>query len=122
MPGKALEALKKAANLKPTRREVTLNNGEIFEFWTKPLTMAERDKATAQAKSDDINAFALQLLINKATDANGSRLFAPGDLAVLKNEVQDADLQSLMLAIISPPDEEELNADDVKSPRKGSGE
>ena len=69
-------------------------------------------------KSDDINAFALQLLVNKATDENGGRLFGPGDLAVLKNEVRDEDLQSLMLAVIQTPEEEaEL---DLKSTRKGS--
>ena len=116
--GTALDRLKKAANLKPSKREVTLANGDVFEFYCTPLTMAQREKANKDAKSDDINAFALQLLVNKATDADGGRLFGPGDLAVLKNEVRDEDLQSLMLAVIQTPEEEE--ALDIKSPRKGS--
>ena len=36
----ALDRLKKAANLTPSKKEVTLSNGDVFEFWTTPLTMA----------------------------------------------------------------------------------
>ena len=97
---RAIDKLRKAANLKSTRRLVVLDNGDEFEFWSTPLTMAQREKANRDAKSDDINQFALQLLLTKATDESGSRLFSPGDLAVLKNEVRDDDLQKLMLAVI----------------------
>ena len=41
----ALERLKKAANLQPVRKVVTLNDGTEFEFWRTPLTMAERERA-----------------------------------------------------------------------------
>ena len=119
MPGRAVDILRKAANLKATRRVVVLSNGDEFEFWSTPLTMAQREKANKDAKSDDINQFALQLLVNKATDGTGSRLFSPGDLAVLKNEVRDEDLQKLMLAIIQAEEEEEQL--DVKSTRSGAG-
>lgn len=121
MAVRAIDRLRKAANLKPTRRVVTLNNGDEFEFWSTPLTMAQREKANREAKSDDINQFALQLLLTKATDESGSRLFSPGELAVLKNEVRDEDLQQLMLAVIQTPDDQEEEID-MKSPRKGSGE
>ena len=60
-----LEKLKKAANLQPIKREVELTNGDIFEFWSTPLTMAERERAQKGTK-DDLNAFALQLFIQKA--------------------------------------------------------
>ena len=121
MAVRAIDRLRKAANLKPTRRVVTLNNGDEFEFWSTPLTMAQREKANREAKSDDINQFALQLLLTKATDESGSRLFSPGELAVLENEVRDEDLQQLMLAVIQTPDDQEEEID-MKSPRKGSGE
>ena len=121
MAVRAIDRLRKAANLKPTRRVVTLNNGDEFEFWSTPLTMAQREKANREAKSDDINQFALQLLLTKATDESGSRLFSPGELAVLKNEVRDEDLQQLMLAVIQTPDDQEEEID-TKSSRKGSGE
>lgn len=117
---KAIDRLKQAANLKAAKRSVVLNNGDEFEFYCQPLTMAERERAQRDAKSDDAGAFALQLLINKALDANGSRLFTAGDMATLKHEVRDADLQALMLAVIQPEEEEEPL--DLKSARKGAEE
>jgi hypothetical protein len=102
----ALDRLKKAANLVPSRKDVELSDGTTFTFWSRPLTMAERERAQRNAKSDDANAFALQLLVDKALDENGQRLFASAHVAELKNEVRDADLQSLMLAVLSGPDDE----------------
>jgi len=96
----ALQRLQKAANLEPKKKEVTLSDGSIFEMYVSPLTMAERDRAQRQSK-DDTNGFALQLLINKALDENGQRLFKAGEIDILKNEVKDSDLQSLMLAVIN---------------------
>ena len=97
----ALDRLRKAANLEPVKKEVTLSDGSVFEMYVTPLTMAERERAQRQAKSDDANAFALQLLIAKAQDVDGRKLFNAGEIDVLKNEVKDADLQSLMLAVIN---------------------
>ena len=102
----ALDRLRKAANLEPVKKEVELSDGSVFEMWVAPLTMAERERAQKQAKSDDATAFALQLLINKACDENGTKLFKPGEVDVLKNEVKDKDLQSLMLAILTENSEE----------------
>ena len=116
---RAIDRLKKAANLKPAKKEVLLNNGEEFEFWAAPLTFAQRERANRDAKSDDINQFALQLLLTKAHDENGNRLFGPGDLADLKNAVRDDDLQKLMLAVIQDQEGEELELD-LKSSGKGS--
>jgi len=97
----AIERLRKAANLEPTKKVVQLSDGSDFEMWVTPLTMAERERAQKQAKSDDANAFALQLLVNKALDENGTKLFSAGEVDVLKNEVKDKDLQALMLAILT---------------------
>ena len=55
-------------------------------MWVSPLTAAERDRAKKDARSEDANAFALQLLM-KAMDEDGRRLFGPGDAATLRNEV-----------------------------------
>jgi|TARA_B100000073_G_scaffold335122_1_gene328401 hypothetical protein len=99
--GRALDRLKKAANLTPVKRIVILSNGEEFVFWSTPLTMAERERAQKQANSDDANQYALQLLVNKATDESGQRMFKAGELAELKNEVRDEDLQALMVALIT---------------------
>ena len=110
-----IDRLKKAANLVPSRKDVELNDGTTFTFWCRPLTMAERDKAQRTAKGDDAGAFALQLLLDKAIDEGGQRLFTPADIAELKHEVRDADLQALMLAVLtSPEDGEPLEPKSVK--------
>ena len=101
----ALDRLRKAANLEPVKKEVKLSDGSLFEMYVTPLTMAERERAQKQAKSDDANAFALQLLLSKAQDENGRKLFNAGEIDVLKNEVKDSDLQSLMLAVINSDEE-----------------
>ena len=107
----ALDRLKKAANLEPVKKVVTLSKGDQFEFYRTPLTMAERERAQKPA-GDDLNAFALQLLVQKAMDENGQRLFQAGQIAELKNEVRDADLQALMLAVVS---EDSTDETDVKN-------
>ena len=106
---RAIDRLKKAANLEAVKRTVELSDGSEFEMWVTPLTMAEREKAQKRAGSDDANAFALQLLINKAKDENGEALFVPGEIDVLKNEVKDKDLQSLMLAILTDDEQEAID-------------
>ena len=68
----AIDRLKRAANLVRMRKVVILNNGEEFEFFHTPLTAAERERATKDAKTDDTNAFVLQLLVNKALDEMAS--------------------------------------------------
>lgn len=105
----ALDRLRKAANLDPIKKEVTLSDGSLFVMYVTPLTMAERERAQRQVRSDDSNGFALQLLINKALDENGTRLFNVGEIDVLKNEVKDSDLQSLMLAVINAEEEETID-------------
>jgi hypothetical protein len=105
IPTRAIDRLRKAANLEPTKKQVELSDGSSFEMWVAPLTMAERERAQKNAKSDDANAFALQLLIQKACDENGTKLFSTGEIDVLKNEVKDRDLQALMLAILTDDSE-----------------
>ena len=110
---RAIDRLRKAANLEPVKKDVELSDGSTFEMWVAPLTMAERERAQRQAKSDDATAFALQLLINKAKDESGQALFKYGEIDILKNEVKDKDLQALMLAILSDSGEDVEN--DMKS-------
>tara|TARA_X000001382_G_scaffold109812_1_gene86098 strand:+ start:847 stop:1194 length:348 start_codon:yes stop_codon:yes gene_type:complete len=106
---RAIDRLRKAANLEPVKREVELSDGTIFEMYVTPLTMAERERAQRNAKSDDANAFALQLLLAKAQDANGQKLFNAGEIDVLKNEVKDKDLQALMLGVLTDDEAAEMD-------------
>ena len=110
----ALARLKKAANLTPIKRVVTLTDGTEFEFYSSPLTMAERERAQKMPNGEDVNGFALNLLVTKAVDDTGKRLFQAGEIAELKNDVLDADLQALMLAIITNPEEEEVDMKSTK--------
>jgi len=109
MATRAIDRLKKAANLEAAKKTIKLSDGTEFEMWVTPLTMAERERAQKRAGSEDPNAFALQLVITKAQDENGSALFLPGEIDVLKNEVKDKDLQSLMLAVLKDDEEEAID-------------
>ena len=102
---RAIDRLRKAANLQATKKEVNLSDGTVFEMWVTPLTLAEKERAQKMAKSDDANEFALRLLLTKAQDETGQKLFQLGEIDVLKNEVRDSDLQKLMLSIIQEDQE-----------------
>ena len=106
-----IDRLRKAARLEPVKKEIVLASGDEVVMYVSPLTAAERDRARKGARSDDANAFALQLLLNKARDEDGTPLFAPGDVAALRNEVRDEDLQKLMLAVLGGDEEEEEDSD-----------
>jgi len=110
---RALDRLKKAANLTPVKKLVKLADGSEFEFYCTPLTMAERERAQKNAGSEEATAFAMQLLVQKAMDENGEKLFRPGEIAELKNEVRDADLQTLMLAVIT--NDNDVTEDEAKN-------
>jgi hypothetical protein len=103
----ALERLKKAVSMKPQRKAAELPDGSEFEFWMTPLTLAERSRAQKQAKSDDATDFALQLLVAKATDENGGRLFNAGDLAELRNSLPASVVEAMMLLLLTSEEVEE---------------
>mgnify|MGYP003143444851 CR=1 FL=1 len=107
---RAIDRLRKAANLEATKKEVTLSDGTVFEMWVTPLTLAEKERALKISK-DDSNDFILRLLLTKAQDQNGEKLFQPGEIDILKNEVRDSDLQKLMLSVVKE-DEETLDPKD----------
>jgi hypothetical protein len=108
---RAIDRLRKAANFEPIRQEAILANGDEFIFYASPLTAAEREKAQKDSKSDTANDFAMQLLIAKALDENGDKLFKPGDIPVLKREVEDEDLQKIILCVLKPRGSEDAEPD-----------
>ena len=105
--GSALDRLKKSVSMASTRRAVELPDGSEFEFFMTPLTLAERGRAQKQAKSDDATDFALQLLVAKATDENGQKMFSAGEVAELRNELPASVVEALMLQLLAEPEEEE---------------
>ena len=71
----------------------------ITIYW-HPLTIAEREMIQKKRGSEDNNDFALQLMIEKAIDKEGNRLFADGDKASLRREVAASVLQQIQLEML----------------------
>ena len=86
----------------------------IFSVYWHPLTIAERESITQKSNNNDVNDFALSLMITKALDKNGKRLFQDGHKASLRREVNAATLQDIQLAMLNSGSEykvEEAKAD-----------
>ena len=113
--------LKVAGTDRKIYKEVEIK-GEDFSFWMTPLTIVEQQSAQKSAKSDDANDFAIQLLIKKAQDENGAPMFQADAGSMLRNAIEKAEVEKLLLALIRE-DEEVEEATDFKSPseavRKG---
>ena len=86
----------------------------VLTVYWHPLTIAERESIQKKSNKDDLNDFALSLMIEKALDENGKRIFADGDRASLRREVEASVLQDLQLAMVeagSTKEVEEAEAD-----------
>lgn len=86
----------------------------VLEIYWHPLTIAERESIQKNADSDEAGDFALSMMLRKALDADGKRLFQEGEKAVLKNSVEAAVLQDIQLAMLASGAEnkvEEAKAD-----------
>jgi|TARA_R100000458_G_C8254433_1_gene230762 hypothetical protein len=96
------------------KHEVKDGDEVVLEVYWHPLTIAERESIQKKAGSDDANDFALGMMIEKALDADGKRLFQDGEKSQLKNAVDAAVLQEIQLAMLSSGAEskvEEAKAD-----------
>ena len=75
----------------------------ILEIYWKPLTIADREaiyKTLAgmnKANDTDSLEYALQVIMNKAEDEKGNKLFIEGDRASLRREIPLSVLTDLML-------------------------
>jgi len=87
----------------------------VLEIYWNPLTIAERESIVARSGEGGSNEdFALNLMITKALDKNGNRLFQDGHKASLRREVNAGTLQEIQLAMLGSGDEyklEEAKAD-----------
>ena len=92
-------------------------DGSEFEFYMTPLTLAQRARAQKQAKSDDATDFALQLLINVARDAGNAPLFAPGDLADLRNALPAKLVDQLLLILLDATGDEDEEDEEEVTPK-----
>tara|TARA_B100001093_G_scaffold497455_1_gene544398 strand:- start:2959 stop:3309 length:351 start_codon:yes stop_codon:yes gene_type:complete len=96
------------------RYEVKQEEEVVLEIYWHPLTIAERESIQKSADSDEAGDFALSMMLRKALNADGKRLFQEGEKAVLKNSVEAAVLQDIQLAMLASGAEnkvEEAKAD-----------
>lgn len=83
------------------KHEVKDGDEVVLEVYWHPLTIAERESIQKKSNSDDANDFALSMMIEKALDADGKRLFQDGEKAALKNAVDASVLQDIQLAMLN---------------------
>ena len=82
------------------KHDIKQNDEIIITVYWHPLTIAERE-AIQKKSSQDINDYALQMMIEKALDVDGKRVFQDGDKASLRREVDVSILEEIQLAMIN---------------------
>ena len=80
---------------------------QLSVYW-HPLTIAEREAIQKKTNSDDANDYALQMMIEKALDKDGARLFQDGDKASLRREVSASILEEIEIAMITVGTDKEV--------------
>ena len=96
------------------KHEVKDGDEVVLEVYWHPLTIAERESIQRKSDTDDSGDFALGMMIEKALDADGKRLFQDGEKSQLKNAVDASVLQEIQLAMLTSGAEnkvEEAKAD-----------
>ena len=89
------------------KHDIKHNDEIILSIYWHPLTIAERE-AIQKKSSDDVNDYALQMMIEKALDEDGKKVFQDGDKASLRREVEVSVLEEIQLAMISAGTDKEV--------------
>ena len=117
---RAIDKLKEAFCIdNRSRYIIKKENIVILEIYWRPLTIADREAIyktlAGMNKANDTESleYALQVIMNKAEDENGNKLFNEGDRASLRREIPLTVLTDLML--IMQGVEEEVDTINSKS-------
>ena len=89
------------------KHDIKQDDEIILTVYWHPLTIAERE-AIQKKSSDDVNDYALQMMIEKALDKDGNRIFQDGDKASLRREVEVSVLEQIQLAMINAGADKEV--------------
>lgn len=117
---RAIDMLCKAFSVEERSSYTIKKGGEVvIKLYWKPLTIADRDsinktmRALNLGRSEDNLDFAIQMLIRKAEDEAGNRVFSDGDRAKIQNRLP----MSIVLDIMSKMQglDEVEEADELKS-------
>ena len=117
---RAIDKLKKAFSIANKSSYPIYKDGELIlkVYWT-PLTIADRDSINAtlirtnKGQEEGNLDFALQVIINKAEDQDGKKIFVEADKESLRREIPLAVLLELMAKMQEVG--EEATPDAVKS-------
>ena len=120
---RAIDKLKQAFSIEERSSYSILKGKEVILkiFWS-PLTIADRDSinstlvAMNKGKEEGNLDFALQVIVTKAEDESGAKMFTMADLPVLRREIPMSILIDLMTKMQGVGEEESPDA--VKSTAK----
>jgi len=90
------------------KHDVIKNDEVILSVYWNPLTIAERESIQKKTGTDDTNDYALQMMIEKAKDKDGVKLFQDGDKASLRREIEASILEEIQLAMINAGADKEV--------------
>ena len=106
---RAIELLKNSFGVSQLYQHDVIKDGNIiFSVYWHPLTISERESISKKSNTNDTNDFALMLMIEKALDKDGNKLFQDGDKASLRREVEANILQEIQLAMINAGADKEV--------------
>ena len=119
---RAIDKLCKAFSVEQ-RSSYTIKNGEevVLKLYWKPLTIADRDSINNSLKALNVNAsednldFAIQMVIRKAEDEAGNRIFSDGDRAKICNRLPLSivlDIMSKMQSMDEVEDPDAIKSED----------
>ena len=106
---RAVDLLRNKFGVSQLYKHDVVKNGvvELSVYW-HPLTIAEREAISKKTGTDDTNDYALQMMIEKALDKDGTRLFQDGDKASLRREVSASILEEIQIAMITVGTDKEV--------------
>mgnify|MGYP003111763026 FL=1 len=112
MPANArtIDLLVEAFDLNQRRKfELKNDNGEVIvDLFFKPITRADRKKASSLAGSDEALDISTQMLCRMAELEDGTKAFAPADAAKLQRQLPESVLNELELFLFGVGEEADL--------------
>lgn len=107
---RTIDLLVEAFDLNQRRKfELKNDNGDVIvDLFFKPITRADRKKASSLAGSDEALDISTQMLCRMAELEDGTKAFAPADAAKLQRQLPESVLNELELFLFGVGEEAEL--------------
>ena len=107
---RTIDLLVEAFDLNQRRKfELKNDNGDVIvDLFFKPITRADRKKASSLAGSDDALDISTQMLCRMAELEDGTKAFAPADAAKLQRQLPESVLNELELFLFGVGEEADL--------------